>query len=261
MLPFHPGVLRDQSSEPQPAGRLARPRQILAEPDKRARRYRSTVRRRLLTIAIFLLAGAVVNVAVAWGCAVWLPFEVWRPGTRQPGGSREYAIDFIRRNLSADPDVVENVHYYKIRRHGALYFAAIRERTGAPPYGYHEVVRRHVFAWGWPLLSLWCEHERVNVNSLTSRGIYRVHGGIETSLERITLVGSGGPYARVLPIRPIRPGFAANTAFYAGIVWLLIPGPFALRRLIRQRRGFCLACGYDLRHGEHEACPECGVMA
>ncbi len=30
------------------------------------------MRRRLLTIAIFLLAGAVVNVAVAWGRAAWI---------------------------------------------------------------------------------------------------------------------------------------------------------------------------------------------
>ena len=29
------------------------------------------MRRRLITIAIFVLAGAVVNVAVAWGCAGW----------------------------------------------------------------------------------------------------------------------------------------------------------------------------------------------
>ena len=51
---------------------------------------------------------------------------------------------------------------------------------------------------------------------------------------------------------------AINTLFYAAILWLLILGPFALRRLIRQRRGVCPACGYDLRHGEHKACPECG---
>ena len=29
--------------------------------------------RRLLILAAFLLAGAVVNVGVAWGCAVWIP--------------------------------------------------------------------------------------------------------------------------------------------------------------------------------------------
>jgi len=68
-----------------------------------------------------------------------------------------------------------------------------------------------------------------------------------------------------LPYVPIWPGFTVNTLFYAAILWLLIPGPFALRRfirrLIRQRRGHCPTCGYDRRHGEHEACPECGVTA
>ncbi len=31
------------------------------------------MKRRLLIAAVFLLAGAVVNVAVAWGCAAWAP--------------------------------------------------------------------------------------------------------------------------------------------------------------------------------------------
>ncbi len=66
---------------------------------------------------------------------------------------------------------------------------------------------------------------------------------------------------RVLPLLPLWPGFPINTLFYASLLWLLIPGPFVLRRLIRRRRGLCPACGYDLRHGEHEACPECGLTA
>ena len=66
---------------------------------------------------------------------------------------------------------------------------------------------------------------------------------------------------RPLPYAPIWPGFVVNSLFYAALLWLLILGPLALRRLIRRRRGLCPACGYDLRHGEHEACPECGVTA
>ena len=62
-----------------------------------------------------------------------------------------------------------------------------------------------------------------------------------------------------LPLGPIWPGFAANTLFYAAILWLLIPGPFVLRRVIRVRGGRCGACGYDLKGAEHDrACPECG---
>ncbi len=38
------------------------------------------MRRRLLIVAVFLLAGAVVNVAVAWGCVIWS-----KPPTIVPG--------------------------------------------------------------------------------------------------------------------------------------------------------------------------------
>ncbi len=59
-----------------------------------------------------------------------------------------------------------------------------------------------------------------------------------------------------LPILPIWPGFPINTLFYAAILWLLIPGPFALRRFIRRRRGLCPKCGYPL--GDSSVCTECG---
>ena len=44
-------------------------------------------------------------------------------------------------------------------------------------------------------------------------------------------------------------------------LWPLIGGPFALRRLIRRKRGHCITCGYDLGHADHEACPECGAVS
>ena len=61
---------------------------------------------------------------------------------------------------------------------------------------------------------------------------------------------------RILPIRPIWPGFAVNTIFHAGVLWLLVFGPFAFRRLIRRRRGLCPACAYPM--GEAGVCTECG---
>jgi len=60
-------------------------------------------------------------------------------------------------------------------------------------------------------------------------------------------------------LRPIWPGFAINTVFYAAILWLFALGPFAARRVIRRKRGHCIKCGYDLRGAEHEVCPECGA--
>ena len=69
---------------------------------------------------------------------------------------------------------------------------------------------------------------------------------------------AGGTQYRLAPLRPLWPGFAINTLFYATILWLLVPGPFVLRRFLRVRRGLCVACGYDLRGDFSQGCPECG---
>ncbi len=66
--------------------------------------------------------------------------------------------------------------------------------------------------------------------------------------------------SRVFAFRPIWPGFAINTIFYAAILWMLTLGPFIVRRVIRRKRGRCIKCGYDLRGAEHTVCPECGVL-
>jgi hypothetical protein len=59
-----------------------------------------------------------------------------------------------------------------------------------------------------------------------------------------------------LPLRPIWPGFAPNTLFYAAILWGLFAAPFALRRRLRIRRGLCPACAYPI--GASVLCTECG---
>jgi hypothetical protein len=61
----------------------------------------------------------------------------------------------------------------------------------------------------------------------------------------------------VLPLRPVWPGFAINTLFYAGVLWVLWATPFALRRMIRRRRGQCPACAYPI--GQSPVCTECGA--
>ena len=61
------------------------------------------------------------------------------------------------------------------------------------------------------------------------------------------------------PTRPLWPGFAINTIFYAGILWLLFAAPGITRKLRRQRRikrGLCPACSYPV--GSSNVCTECG---
>ncbi len=101
---------------------------------------------------------------------------------------------------------------------------------------------------GWPMRSM----EGARWENKDGVSLYR--GAVEY----------GGDFAanlHIFPLRPFLPGFVFNSLFYGAALWVLIPGLFALRRQIRRRRGLCPACGYDLRHGEHEACPECGVTA
>jgi len=62
---------------------------------------------------------------------------------------------------------------------------------------------------------------------------------------------------RVLPLRPIWPGFAINSLFYAAVLLAMFFAPFALRRMIRRRRGRCPACAYPV--GTSAVCTECGA--
>jgi len=75
-----------------------------------------------------------------------------------------------------------------------------------------------------------------------------------------TLPGTGYLTQRVdipFPTHPLWPGFAINTLFYAGVLWMLCCGPFALRRMIHRRRGRCAQCGYPI--GQSPVCTECGA--
>ena len=64
---------------------------------------------------------------------------------------------------------------------------------------------------------------------------------------------------RFLPLHPIWPGFAINTVFYAALLWIVTLGPGTARWIIRRKQRRCINCGYDLRHADHNACPECGT--
>jgi len=246
------------------------------------------MRRRVVIILIFLLAGAVVNVAVAWGCAIWV--DAFSPEIQSANRFTERDI-LVRPTMEhLKTGVLWQVHRWS--RAGALavysqrdwgFFGSIEDTevsprglcprwsgTGQPSNDFeteapHTDVR-FVLANGWPLPSVWCEFKTPGGVSPNAGGFYPywitvtgIEGGVQVSLPPRIVTGLFG-VPRVLPLRPIWSGVAGNTILYAAILWLLIPGPFALRRLIRRRRGLCPACGYDLKHAEHENCPECGVV-
>lgn len=221
------------------------------------------MRRRLLIAAIFLLAGAVVNVGVALGCAAWLDPTLGGNGyafIRDSEASIERlsrpGLTLVLAHRVPWPIEASGLSLDDLRFEWGTIVLPTREfQTSKYPIRggvlIHEL--RTLVACGWPTLTLWCEprydSRKWPPTQLATRGWIELSRGGRSNV--------GLP--RVIPLIPIWTGFAVNTFFYAMLLWLLIPGPFALRRLIRRRRGLCLACGYDLRHAEHEACPECGV--
>jgi hypothetical protein len=200
------------------------------------------MRRRVVVILIFLLAGAVVNVAVAWGCALWSPFKLAPRQAGQEhvleeldGWMREIVDEYPRRSfLFADVRTAAGYRLVWILDHEQKRFPGGGSSTTTGQFAYASS--------GWPLPCLdgrW--------GPLATRGAVR-------RPDRFRAIGLRAP--RLVPWVPMWLGFTVNTLFYAAILWLLIPGPFALRRFVRRRRGLCPACAYPM--GEAQVCTECG---
>ncbi len=215
------------------------------------------MKRRLTQFVLFLLLGAIVNVAVAWTCVVTVPIAL-RPA--------ETTI----RQVSADYQQVQCIQ----RAFGRTRESWVERYTWPVLIDYERAfaLGGGAASWertGWPMRALFCS---ISANAM----IYRTDGGeevfaagsdgqvdagIELSPEQFSLSIDSVATWRALPLRPIWPGFAINTIFYATVLSLLWSSPFVVRRLIRRKRGHCIKCGYDLRgtSGGGGVCPECGA--
>ncbi len=231
------------------------------------------MRRRLITILIFLLAGAVVNVAVAWGCALWLDsggpihsspkrgvtaadyprWWVWVIDARGSTMVKSWASRDPPRLGALPPDATQDeidawLSGEPIRVPNDLVPVPAWSRASAMPteanYGQGKAAIWEDAA-GWPMRGRASLHQE-DVGQ---------HAGTSWGLRFVASQGFLG-LPRVLPLRPIPVGFAVNAIFYAAVLWLLISGPFVLRRFIRVKRGLCPACAYPM--GEAAVCTECG---
>ena len=194
------------------------------------------MKRRLLNIAIVLLAGAVLNHLVA--SLFILLFATANDAL--PQSYHKSDTMWVAIQVSHTP-LTDRVDYFGFdgSHHGILSFPD--DELRAPPswhrVGFLDTVDiGFELQVGWPLRSFWCANIRRG-----AKGVLEVHG-------------IPAPFAksRVIPTRPIWPGFAVNTLFYAALLWF----PFVLRRFIRVKRGLCPACAYPM--GESVVCSECG---
>lgn len=223
------------------------------------------MKRHLFKVALFLLLGAIVNVAVAWGCTLIL-------GENPNKGNLQIGFEQI------DEDYKWLVH--RGDKPGLIsiqsYFGAIVTYGDEPLIEADSLVERwsHVpnrndpsgepnsweeFASGWPVTALWSRlTERDPMHFIVMPKNPRV---LPLDLiERGWLIDwSFLQKQYILPIGLIWHGFLINTIFYALILWLFKLGIFKMHRYVRSQHGCCIKCNYNLRGTEHDVCPECGT--
>ena len=231
------------------------------------------MKRRLTKLVVFLLLGAILNVAVAWGCAIWSPIADIPSVKASEFTPRDGELPFPQDWLALPDNGNARLVRYGSRSHG-IGFRSINNSWSNAWLGVHKMfpdVALYEHVAGWPFRSMRCD------------GYFRFMRYAESYERRNTLTWSGGiraprilsprsmqqlgvfTHPRPLPLRPTWPGFAINTVFYAAILWLLTLGPFTARRIIRCKRGLCINCGYDLPGasggggGGGGVCPECGA--
>ncbi len=220
----------------------------------------SEMRRGAGAIVVFLLLGAAINVAAAWGCALWSPVDrvvhygaegeappralsgMIEPAWLVPSLPERDVLtwgDFVDRGIGVDS------HWF-----------LTMERPSAPDshvfFGVMYLVIAH--RAGWPALALECDRSGAWTGEEHPWQKQWRHGLIPPVFAHA--LSGRGDGSNPIPLRPIWPGFALNTLLYGAACWTLVSGPCTLRRWRRVRRGSCLACGYPVVGLGR--CPECG---
>lgn len=190
-------------------------------------------------IAVLLLIGAALNVAVAWGCALWSP-----AGTRP----RQATTDWICSRTDSEVVVHTQVNgldpgtmvtEYSYRRGVGVVLAWIRIDEYVDDVGKPGREVRVVRA-GWPFSALGCEGrlDRAMLEQPAPGAPERWVGGLATPEWLAPQVHSRSSrfaaYRRPVPLRPEWPGFALNTLLYAALGFCAAWGAMALRTVRRR---------------------------
>ena len=202
------------------------------------------MRRTLITTAIFLLAGAVVNVAVAWGCAAWMN----PPQLRSRSLTDDERMTWVEEAPLDYPSAPGRVDSSTAFCLSWKYMRAYQQAADRPVRLYFRLEKKA----GWPLLAS-CGTVWGVQSSDGNRADKTV--GLNVPVSHVPFSSSTASH-RLVPIVPLWRGTTVNTLFYAALLWPPICGPFVLRRLIRMKRRRCVKCGYPL--GGSPVCTECG---
>lgn len=216
-----------------------------------AERHRR-VRRWAAWGAVCLVAGAGVNVSVAWACALWSPWELPSAST----GATRWPVAPVG-------EWPESCNVSRFESWGMTAESAVGfPDMDWPVNGWPRVEGCNMYAErvGWPARAMWRHTDPSDMSGLFSLLVLDERG--DPWVEGVPVPewlrpGRGRTHIRALPLRPLAAGFAVNTALYAGVFAAAGLGPGWLRRRARRRCGACEVCGYA--RGVSAVCTECGA--
>jgi hypothetical protein len=191
--------------------------------------------RALATIAVLLLIGVIVSLAVAWSCAAWAPLsleEYSKPDDRD----KAWWTSNVPDGFAPEPAPFS---------HGASGFGVRRQFLWGSFTRSDDAsvfMRQVRYRAGWPVKTV----EGVQWRRLGSTPPQWDEG--------LYAVGVTKPVT--LPVKPLWGGLAINSALVAAVVGLVWFGPVVVRGRIRRWRNRCPACGYPF--GVAPVCTECG---
>ena len=219
----------------------------------------------LFKLAVFLILGSIVNVVIAWSCALWAPVTSGVVLDKDQSDKLDInSHNLLRADTGFGYKEFKPVMYptdsewksMEMRRitvaNGGRFTFSL-DFTPSFPMQAKELPGIEEVRAGWPAPSLMSQQRQVA--PFGEHPIESFNNGIfqpEWTYQFNPIAG------RRIPLRPMWPGFAINTILYAVILWSLTLGPFTARRVIRRKRGHCPKCGYYLRGEFTSGCSECG---
>ena len=252
------------------------------------------MKRTLVKFGMFLLLGAVMNVAVAWAIAYWAeyPPTAVLEEIRYVDAPKDISHwTFVARGFGSELVYGKYGGVFYERGHSMpnvarvpprkswLQWSEIRERSYEEfkaDMANDELRLVGEEACGWPVRSFSWQHQMAK-NSEGQFAYGHVTGGINlhgdeqaipykveflehlpAEVQQRLAVARHSTHIgeRVIPCTPIWEGIGLNTLFYAVVLFAVLTIARLPRTISRARRGLCPACAYPI--GTSPVCTECG---